>query len=562
MYLTDEEQKTLIEKLIAESELSNNEILRLKAVYEEIENGLFSIGDKLSVSQQEILNNINIKLGKFFGKIDNLNIEGIYNNLENQCMHVFWELFEKYKLYNLIDSSKLDNLIAKNLDSVYSIVFQEKTVLKYGEVIKKHLIKYYPVFDVIIDYYFGEKKDRSKKLFLPKELTKEDKLEILKKYISWDKNNANYLRLLSKASEANTEYPITAEIKLTAKKQHDAFWDKHFEENSGQTFGVEVSFGDQEEVKKEGYKNGTYRYSYSRKWIKENLDFPTLCNNFIYLFELVDNFFISTSYSKKSSLGLFEELGVKGKNWYKKGISFDLTQHSVVLKLQAYETELQKCNISIDDLLKWFYESYLDEEFNIKNFHYQRILNEVSDVDKCILISCGIDNILKQFKVYCEKAAIDREYLEINLTPVSYNNVGSLIKNKYAYVSNDEKGALLKREMNLLFGNNYALSHCEKLKSSKKRFKNIIQLLSKEHIHINDFYKHQRDSVRFLIERGALLELQTGLKVNVHRASLLKFLYENECLALSYLNSFSSIIDDLIASGELVTESELFSRPE
>ena len=212
------------------------------------------------------------------------------------------------------------------------------------------------------------------------------------------------------------------------------FWEKDLEEKSGQTFGVEVSFGDQEEVKKEGYKDGTCRYSYSRKWIKENLDFPTLCNNFIYLFELVDNFFISTSYSKKSSLGLFEELGVKGKNWYKKGISFDLTQHSVVLKLQAYETELQKCNVSIDDLLKWFYESYLDEEFNIKNFHYQRIFNEVSDIDKCILISCGIDNILKQFKVYCEKGAIDHEYLEINLTPVSYNNVGSLINNKYAYV--------------------------------------------------------------------------------------------------------------------------------
>lgn len=52
---------------------------------------------------------------------------------------------------------------------------------------------------------------------------------------------------------------------------------------------------------------------YSRLWLEENLDNPTLLNNFIYLFGYVDRFFRSTFPSNKNHIGSLERLvGVKG----------------------------------------------------------------------------------------------------------------------------------------------------------------------------------------------------------------------------------------------------------
>lgn len=64
---------------------------------------------------------------------------------------------------------------------------------------------------------------------------------------------------------------------------------------------------------------------YSRLWIEENLDNPTLLNNFIYLFGYVDHFFRSTFSSNKNHLGIFERLfGVKGNREYEIGKYFQV----------------------------------------------------------------------------------------------------------------------------------------------------------------------------------------------------------------------------------------------
>ncbi len=563
MYLDDEVQIELIKKLFEEKDFFTcSEIIELKYVYDNILNGYISMKDEIQVSHIDIIKKIQETSGKFFAGIDNSNIVSIYDSLEKQCVYGFWILFEKYKLYDSINPGIFDCLIKKDVGSIYYIIFLEKTVLKYGKIIKKYLIDYIDVFETIIDYFFGEKSDRKKEIFLPKELTKDEKLDILEKYIEWDNNNPNYLTLLLNSSRSNTEYPINNDIKLKAQKRIDEFWKKHFEENTGHFFEVEVSFREQKEEKVESYKEGKCKYNYSSKWIKNNLDYPTLCNNLIYLFDLVDSYYVSTAYSKKLEMGLFESIGLKGASWYNKGIAFDVMQLAIALKLQAYEIELKKNNISLDSLFKWFYETYLNEEFGINDFHYQSISEGNSDIEKCILISCGIENVLKQFQTYCEKREINRDYFEIKTDPILFENVDSLVDNKYAYISRNENGKLLRNEMSLLFGESGVLSYCKKIKACNKSYKNIVEMLSKEKITISDFNKQQMEYIKFLMNRGTIIEKHNGLKVNFSRAYLLKLLYQNESLSLSYLNKFSFIINQWIADGEIETESSLFTRQE
>jgi len=67
-------------------------------------------------------------------------------------------------------------------------------------------------------------------------------------------------------------------------------------------------------------------WNYSHEWVEENADYPTLLNNFIHLFDYVDDHFRCSFVSLKSKLGVFERhLGVKGKKEYETGIVFQVT---------------------------------------------------------------------------------------------------------------------------------------------------------------------------------------------------------------------------------------------
>ena len=70
--------------------------------------------------------------------------------------------------------------------------------------------------------------------------------------------------------------------------------------------GIEVSFKPNLTVEKyEKYEEHTLKYEYDSNWISENLDFPTLLNNFIYLFDFTDNNFRSSYVYKSNESGIY-----------------------------------------------------------------------------------------------------------------------------------------------------------------------------------------------------------------------------------------------------------------
>ena len=106
--------------------------------------------------------------------------------------------------------------------------------------------------------------------------------------------------------------------------------------------------------------------------------------------------------------------------------------------MQAYIKELEKYNIRLEDVYQWFFEEYLPVEFDAKGFIHNAPTAESSLLEKCRTLSSELDGILKQFSMYVEDGEIDRELFGMSSKPVIFNDIPSLVQNKYVYVKNQQ----------------------------------------------------------------------------------------------------------------------------
>ena len=85
----------------------------------------------------------------------------------------------------------------------------------------------------------------------------------------------------------------------------------------------------------------------------------------------------------------------------------------------------------IEKVFAWFFDEYVLKEFNVKGFKYIAPTENSTFLEKCILLACSIDAILKQFSTYCFNKEIDRELFEISSNPAIMSEIPSMISKKY-----------------------------------------------------------------------------------------------------------------------------------
>lgn len=116
-----------------------------------------------------------------------------------------------------------------------------------------------------------------------------------------------------------------------------------------------MSFGPYENVKNIRNENGKWTLEYDTGWIKSNTDYPTLLNNFIYLFEYTDSqtrcTYASNNYGKSALSDFFS---VRGKGMYKKGTAFDMLESLSDIQMAGYVKQLNVLGINIENVIKWF----------------------------------------------------------------------------------------------------------------------------------------------------------------------------------------------------------------
>lgn len=499
-------------------------------------------------------------IGRFFHLVQGEDLSELYERVERQFKSDFVSALAKYRVTDRISNDQFSLFIDNTPQAMAHIIHEKKLVLKYGQVIAEHLSSDVEYAELVIDHYFVMHNKPSHKTYMPEELKPEQKESIISNYVEWDGAKANYLNVISGLKKADG-YPIDDRVRLKAHRRVQAYWKSHFEKG-GKAFqyGATVSFSDQDLEVIEEFDNekNDFHFFYSKKWIEDNLDFPTLLNNFIYLFRFVDLNCRCKFLSNPTDLSIIEKtLGIHGKNEYPIGVGYDSARMWSFLQMRAYQAELQQYHINVEDLFKYFFEENLKEEFGVTGFSYCSPSEQASNLEKILLIASQIDAVIKQYRLYLEDGSIDRELFEFSSVPYKIVDTPSMIQNKYLYANSDD----IKRDLYYLFSDQCMLSYTEKTGETYDSFAKVLQ---HGDIRFADYPEYLHGDLNWLIQRGTVFFDVSGfLRINETLLHLLFDLYRNGCIALSYCNKAQKdVVESLLEKKDVVVESTLFTRQE
>lgn len=319
---------------------------------------------------------------------------------------------------------------------------------------------------------------------------------------------------------------------------------------------IKLEFRNQCELIEFYKQDETLYITYDKTWFENHLDYPTILNIFIFIFDMVDKFGRSNLITAKSNTKpIVKLLTQKAKRSYDKNINFLLKSQTYTLQMKCYFEFLNECGINIENIFKWFFEEYLPKEFEVDGFFFFSS-TATTALEKCKNLASEMEGILKQFRMYVEDEKINRELYEISSGHLVVENIPSFIKNKYAY-SNDK--STVEREMFLLFSDQAPLSFIER---TKDKYSTLFELLINEKILYSDFEDYQKGDIDWLIEQGDLGLTKDGVVYLRKTVEILKDLYEHEVVCDYKMTSYKSVLDEMVRKGKLVRSSALFSKPE
>lgn len=491
---------------------------------------------------------------KFFSKINNDSFMEIEECVCISYLEDFWTLVEKFKVYERISKDTFKRFMEDSNPTLWVILKHKRIVDFFGRELSD-VLRVSEQTPELIAHNFLEAGEKIRYYF-PKELLPSEYEGILKKYVESENPNPNYLHLIM-IHNSTKECPISDKLKLSAKKAYHKYWENNEASGTGIGYGVELSFGDVPDVvsyEKDGY---TIKYTYDIKWLEENLDYPTILNNFKFLFEYFDMFWRCTFVAVESEMGVFEkDIGLKGKKEYIKGTSFNMCNMTSTLQMNAYYNFLQKNNISLELVIKWFFEVYLKEEFGAGGFVYNPSKNDASWLDKCRNIASEMDGVLKQYRMYVEDGQIDRELLEMSSEHIVLSMVPSFLESKYAYAESTD----IHHQMHLLFSDQSTITYTEKTKSSYNSF---CLLIMSEEMRRSDFFEYQLPAIDWLIEKNVVyVDDNEVLRLNRKYIVILADMYKHDVVCVRYYGKYKTILTEMKASNDIRMESTLFSVPE
>lgn len=546
--------------VVEEKRVDINEIIELYNIQQFFHNRIYSIHwTKQQLNDySEIVSNFSKVIGEFFSGINIDTIESMFDTIYYDYRNDFWKLIEKYKVYDKISVEQFRKIILNKHFILNDVLKCKNIVKKFSDEIITYMEKNPFCAEIILSYYL-EKHDRNiESLYFPVKLSNEKKTLILDKYIASNSSNINYLKLIFESNSTNN-LRLPDRLKLKAKRKYDEEIETLFKEGTGFEYGAKVSFSNKidEEFKFETDDNRILSVLYSAKWIKENLDYPTLLNNFIYLFGYTDLQFRSLHVSRESQMSIIEKyLGIKGRKEYPIGIAFQQIQMLAQLQMIRYCNELEKYNIFLEDIIEWFFCNYLEEEFNVKGFCFNKSSHTVSYLEKCRNIAAEFDNILKRFKIYCEDGEIDDELLHISTEHIFIKDIPSMLSNKYIYPCGNDYQTI----SNLLFSDQSIIHYLPKLSNNYNSF---YCLLEKENVYYDMFEDYQIPSIDWLIDHNIIkIDNKKRIMPYWEKIKILNELYQHDVVCFSYMKKYQSIIMELNKMGLVQFSSSLFSRPE
>jgi hypothetical protein len=247
-------------------------------------------------------------------------------------------------------------------------------------------------------------------------------------------------------------------------------------------------------------------------------------------------------------LGVMERvMGLTGNDEYKVGVAFQTVDMSSLLQTLMYRRFLGSHDVDLEQVISWFFETYVVEEFGIYNFSFTPSGSGTSYLQKVRHLFAEMESIANQFGLFVENGELDRDLLTIGSEQVRYKEIPSLLDGKYVYPSEDQEIAGI---LHLLFSDQSMLNYInEGLKAD-----NAAGLLLKNQVTYEDFHDYQRVNVDHLIQLGVLENTGTRVRfANVEQLLILRSLFNTQAANYYHLSKAGRAEAEAMAARGWVT---------
>lgn len=395
-------------------------------------------------------------------------------------------------------------------------------------------------------------------IYLPSAFSPADAKTLMGRYVDSDDANPNSLELIARTSD-DTRAGIDRQVRFRARKRREEVVAQFFETNNGFKTGCEVQLDATQTVPATEALDGMVaKYSYSRVWLEETLDSPSILNNFQFLFDFADADGLLNLPSFHADLGVIERfMTTNGIKDYVTGAAYNLKDWSSTLQTAMYMQFLKSHDIELESLLEWFINDYLPSEFGVTGFRFQASSATSSYLERCRHLFPEMEGLVRQFVLFIEDGVVDFDMLVMLSDAVEYRDVPSALDGKYVYRVD---GTDLVGVLNALFSDQSGLPYIrEDLQDV-----NFARLVIKNRIEMDDFHPHQLPGVNYLMDHD-VLTIKGGrvALANEDQFLILHTLWAKEAVSYHHLSDAGrTYIDDLESRGWVTRKATLLTEAE
>lgn len=462
-------------------------------------------------------------IAREFNRIDNANLLDVIKCIDSMYKGDFLELFSKFKMVERIDEEKLKVALELKYLRIHQICQYKNIVTSYAGLIRKELISNPTNIELLLNKYVVLQRDQTQnEIYVPNNLTMKDMHLLMDRYIECPKANVNFLELITN-NKNDDRLSVTDEIRWKAKRKIEAIKEDLFSENSGisMTYRLKLDSNVKKVIDYRTDETGS-TIIIDKDYLDDNLDNPSILNNFIWLFNFVDLngriTFVSQQTNNKQFLD--DLFNLASKRDYNNNTTFQILEQFGHLTMHMYYGYLNKNDIRLENIIQWFFQEYLEEEFEILEYTFSVPNQSSSYREKSRDILAEFEYLLQQYKCIVEYGEVNHEMLELSSSGIKFNDIPSLIHRKYVYPKDS-----LNHVFYLLFSDQSNLGYLRDDKRTKSTF---YELISEEVISYDDFEEHQKRRLEYLFENGYIVENVDGsLKWNdMQEIAILKELYD------------------------------------
>jgi hypothetical protein len=492
--------------------------------------------------------------GMFFNELTESTFAAAISGVDYSYCSDVLDLLAKFKVFDRCSATVVLDALKTDRFHNGDVLRCQALVRAYDEDVRSLMFASVDTAELILSEHLLS--DSRTGIHLPASLTPADCRALLDAYVDDENANPNHVQLIATA-RVNRDLGIDAKLKLKARRAYDKFTTNFFATNQGMKTGVEVSISDtQVEDVVSSLESMIAKFSYSRAWLTGNLDYPTILNNFIYVFEWTTRHVLLSLPSYPSELGVMERLMMSGKDEYVTGAAFRLKDQSSLLQIHMYREFLRSEGIDIEAVIAWFFTDYLRDEFGANHLRFRPSSESATYLEKCRHLFSEMESVLKQFRLYAENGELDLDLLSMTSEQLVYEQIPSTVPGKYVYVTDHSD---IRSIQHLLFSDQSHLGYIDEEPNAGS----LVELLLSNRVTYDRFADHQKPGIDLLLNHGVLVNDDSQIKLaSAAQFLALRELWDNDAGSYWHSPGGRAAIDAMVADGWLERRSTLLTTSE